>query len=324
MKKVYFLFFCLVFSLSASAQQDANFSQYIFNTIHINPAYAGYKNNIYLQSNYRKQWTGVEGAPETFSLSGDMLLMNEKVGLSLMVNKDKIGVQNDLSIYGGYAYHVYLNQENSKISFGINAGFLQTSLNGNLFDPNDSGDDYIPISSQSNLLPDARFGVLFSNATFFTGISASNILSNFSFGKKKSDWYIGLKPHLYLLGGMILNVSDDIILKPMALLKDDFGGPTNLDLNGFILLREKIWLGAMYRTGVKLYDKSNLQKDLQKSSATGIMMEIFPTQKLRIGYSFDYSLNKLRGENNGTHEISIGLYLRDLNNTKNGFTGCYF
>lgn len=319
------IIWCLIIlPLLGIAQQDANFTQYIFNTIYVNPAYAGYKNNLYLQSTYRKQWTGVEGAPESFSFTADALLGNEKVGLSLMANSDKIGAQSNLGIHAGYAYPILIDDySNKKLSFGLNLGLLQTAINGKAFDPNDNSDEYIPVGSESSIVPDARFGILFSNQHFFTGISASNILSGFSIGQKKSDWHAGLKPHLYFLGGLIVKASDDLIIKPMFLLKDDLGGPTNLDINGFILLKEKVWIGAMYRTSVKVYNKPHLQKDLSKFSSTGALVEFFPTQKLRIGYSFDYSLNKLKNLNNGTHEISVGLYLRDKSNNRVQY-GCYF
>ena len=325
-KQCYIVLYLLLSSFIVRAQQDANFTQYIFNTVYVNPAYSGYKGNIYLQSTYRKQWSGVEGAPSSFSFSADAALANEKVGLSFIINSDKIGAQSNLSAYGGYAYHIQLNEySSSKISFGLNIGFIQASLNGRVFDPNEEGDSFIPAANTNSLLPDARFGLLYANDFLFTGISATNLLSKFSFGQQKSEWYVGLKPHLYFLGGLILHASEDIVVKPMFLLKDDFGGPTNLDVNGFILLRERIWIGAMYRTAVKLYDKPHLQKDLSKSSSTGALLELFPSPNIRIGYSFDYSLNKLRNLNNGTHEISIGLYLRDNSNKRGmGFYGCYF
>jgi len=326
MKRINFItiWYLVVLPLPGIAQQDANFTQYIFNTIHVNPAYAGYKNNLYLQSTYRKQWTGVEGAPESFSFAADALLGNEKVGLSLMVNNDKIGAQSNLGIHGGYAYHILIDDyTNKKLSFGFNIGLRQTAMNGSAFDANEAGDEYIPAGNESTIMPDARLGILFSSQHFFTGVSASNILSGLSIGQKENDWHIGLKPHLYFLGGLIVKASNDLIIKPMVLLKDDFGGPTNLDINGFILLKEKIWIGAMYRTSVKLYDKPHLQKDLSKFSSTGALIELFPTSKLRIGYSFDYSLNKLKNLNNGTHEISLGLFLRDKSNNRTQY-GCYF
>lgn len=318
---------CIIISIligNAYAQQDPNFSQYIFNTIYINPAYAGYKDNIYLQSHYRMQWTGVEGAPRSLSIAADGGFKENKIGLSLLINSDRIGVQDNLSAYAGYAYHLHPGQdETSKLSFGISAGFVQSLLYGDRFIPDMTGDNSIPAGNHNRILPDARFGIIYTRDKFFSGISASNILSGINSSKRTNEWYIGMKPHFYLFGGFVSDLSDDIKIKPLVLLKDDLGGPSNLDLNIFLLLRERIWIGAMYRTAVPLYDKKHLQKDLNKNSATGLMLEVFPTQRMRIGYSFDYSVNQLRTYNNGTHEISIGLYLRE---SKYGdrYSHCYF
>lgn len=185
MKRLKLIWYLLILPMTGMAQQDANFTQYVFNTLHVNPAYAGYKNNLYIQSTYRQQWNGVDGAPKSFSLAADALLANKKVGLSLMISSDKIGVQKSLGIYGGYAYHVKIGEQNTRLSFGLNVGLLQTSINGASFVPNEDGDTFIPITNDSNILPDAKLGVLFSTEHFFTGISASNAISNLSIGKKR-------------------------------------------------------------------------------------------------------------------------------------------
>jgi hypothetical protein len=99
-------------------------------------------------------------------------------------------------------------------------------------------------------------------------------------------------------------------IKPSFLIKDDRGGPTTLDLNAFLLLADKVWIGGSYRTGVKLYDKSYLQKDLLKKNAIVGMTEFFVSPKLRLGYAFDYSLTQISGYSGGTHEISIGFYFK--------------
>ena len=112
----------------------------------------------------------------------------------------------------------------------------------------------------------------------------------------------------YLTAVMLLPLSSGLQLKPSLLLKDDNGGPSSLDVNAFLLLGEKIWLGASYRTAVKLYNKHHLQKDLDKNNAIVAMAEIYASPQLRIGYAFDYSLNKLEPYSGGTHEISCLLY----------------
>jgi hypothetical protein len=112
---------------------------------------------------------------------------------------------------------------------------------------------------------------------------------------------------------MLVPLSQGIQLKPSFLLKDDRGGPTSLDVNAFILLAEKIWIGGSYRTGVKLYEKNYLQKDLSNKNAVVAAVEIFPVKSLRIGYGYDFSIGPLQGYSGGTHEISLGYYFQRKN-----------
>jgi len=320
--KLFFLLsiFCLT---KAYAQQEGQFSQYIFNNVHVNPAYAGYKEDIYLQSFYRSQWTGLNGAPKSLSVAVDGATRNKKVGLSLLLNSDKIGVQTSRSAFAGYAYRLNLNQqETAKLSFGMSIGFMQTGLEGNLLIADESGDSYVPISNQSSLLPNGRAGILFTTDVLFAGFSVNNIMFTSLAKKDTETLHITPKTHLYFIAGSILPAGEDMKLKSTILLKDDLGGPTNLDINGFLLLKEKIWIGAMYRTSVKLYNKDHLQKELLTGSALGVMAELFAKNDIRIGYSFDYSLNKLKNYNNGTHEVSLGFYLSG--NKRAGSYGCYF
>lgn len=314
---------CFIFC--ANAQQEGQYTQYIFNGIHINPAYAGYKENVYIQSFYRAQWQGITGAPKTLSAAVDGATADGKIGLGLSITNDQIGAQSYLSAYGSYAYKLKLGYyENSVLSFGISAGLMQLGLDGNKLQGIDQTDGAIPTASQTRILPDARFGVYYANENFFVGASATNVLARYAARKNINSLLVPVpQPHLYFSTGALFRVSDNITLKPIVLLKDDIKGPTSLDINGFVLLNERIWLGTFYRTSVTLYDKPNLQNNLPKASATGLILEVFATKNLRIGYSFDYTLNKLQNYNSGSHEISAGIYLDRKATRRNGQLGCY-
>ncbi|WP_316804250.1 type IX secretion system membrane protein PorP/SprF [Pedobacter nototheniae] len=294
------------------AQQDAQFSQYIFNGIYINPAYAGYKEQLNLHSFYRSQWTGIEGAPRSFSLAVDATANDGNVGLALQIAADKLGAQRNLSIYANYAYRIRMNAEgSSRLAFGIGVGVVQPGIDGALLNPNDPEPNQ-PVGIQSTILPDARVGVYFSNNRVFAGLSADNLISQYI----DVDRYAFIpqpKPHYYLTAGTLIPLSEDILLKPSFLLKDDRAGPTSLDLNAFILLGEKLWIGGSYRTGVKLYDKSYLQKDLSNRNSAIGMVEFYASDILRIGYAYDFSIGPLQGYSSGTHEISIGFFFRKNN-----------
>ncbi|UKT64909.1 PorP/SprF family type IX secretion system membrane protein [Pedobacter mucosus] len=288
----------------ASAQQDAQYSQYMFNGIYINPAYAGYKEVLNAHSFYRSQWTGITGAPKSMSLAVDAIANNGNVGLALQVASDKLGAQNNLSIYGNYAYRIRMNSDgSSRLALGLGVGMVQLGIDGSLLHPNDPEPNQ-PLGVQSTIVPDARAGIYFSNDRFYAGLSADNLISTYI----NIDRYAFIpqpKPHYYLTAGILIPINEDFQVKPSFLLKDDRGGPTSLDLNAFLLIKEFLWVGGSYRTGVKLYDKSYLQSDLTPRNSAVAAVQIFPSEKLRIGYGYDFSIGPLLGYSGGTHEISI-------------------
>jgi type IX secretion system PorP/SprF family membrane protein len=173
----------------------------------------------------------------------------------------------------------------------------------------DLNDTRIPLDYQSNTLPDFRAGAFYSNDKWYAGFSADYLLAQYVSRNRTNGIYtVTPKPHYYLTAGGLLPINESVQIKPSFLIKDDRGGPTTLDLNAFLLLADKVWIGGSYRTGVKLYDKSYLQKDLLKKNAIVGMTEFFVSPKLRLGYAFDYSLTQISGYSGGTHEISIGFY----------------
>ena len=311
MRKIYLAILGIMLSNLAIAQQDSQFTQYIFNGLHINPAYAGYKEDLYLQSFIRSQWVGVRGAPRTLSISGDGSTANGNVGLGLLVTSDVLGAQSNLSTYANYSYKIRIGyDEDTKLSFGIAAGFMQLGLRGDKLSGIEGDDQVIPTNTQVRILPDARVGVFYSDPKYFAGISATNMLAKYADRNNTSNLLVPVpQPHFYLTAGALFPLSDGLVLKPTFLLKDDIKGPTSLDVNSFFLLNEKVWLGAFYRTSVSLYEKNNLQNDLTKKSAFGAMFELFVSPNFRVGYSCDFSLNALRGYNFGSHEVSVGVYV---------------
>ncbi|TKC10431.1 type IX secretion system membrane protein PorP/SprF [Pedobacter polaris] len=293
-----------------SAQQETQYSQYMFNGIYINPAYAGYKEQLNLHSFYRSQWTGITGAPKSMSLAVDAIANNGNVGLALQVASDQIGAQSTLSAYANYAYRLRVNtDETARLSLGLGIGIVQLGIDGSKLNTNDAEQEQ-PTGMQSKIVPDARAGVYYADDRFYAGFSVDNLIAQAT-KVKSGSFTLQTKPHYYLTAGMLIPLSNDVQLKPSFLLKDDRGGPTSLDINAFVLLAEKLWLGGSYRTGVKLYDKSYLQNGLSKRNAVVGAMEVFPVNNLRIGYAYDLSVGALRGYSGSTHEISIGYYFKN-------------
>ncbi|MFD1257255.1 type IX secretion system membrane protein PorP/SprF [Mucilaginibacter terrae] len=308
--KRFLIFFLLILSTEALyAQQDAQQSQYMFNGIYINPAYAGYKENLNFHSYFRSQWTGIEGAPKSMSLAVDAIANNGNVGLALQISNDRLGAQTNLSAYANYAYRLRMNNEGtSRLALGFGMGVMQLGINNSLLNPNDP-EPYLATGMQSTFVPDGRVGVFYSDDKYYAGISADNLISQF-INVRNRGFIAQPKPHYYLTGGALFPLSEDILIKPSVLLKDDAGGPTSLDLNTLIMFGQRLWIGGSYRTGVKLYNKTYLQNDLSRLNSFVAAVELFPLENLRVGYAYDISIGPLKGYSGGTHEISIGFYIK--------------
>lgn len=309
MKKRIFIISVLLqlIMMQGKGQQDAQFSQYMFNGIYINPAYAGYREQLNVHAFYRNQWTGIDGAPKTMSFAIDAIANDGNVGLALQVSADKLGAQRNTSAYANYAYRIRLNDDgSSRLAFGVGAGAVQLGVDGSKFNPNDPEINQ-PIGSLNTILPDARAGVHFSTSRFYAGLSVDNLISQY-IDVNRYAFIPQPKMHYYLTAGMLLPINEDVQIKPSLLLKDDRGGPTSLDINAFFILADKLWLGGSYRTGVKLYEKNHLQNDLSSLNSAVIAAQFFANSNYRIGYAYDFSVGPLKSYSGGTHEISIGYF----------------
>ncbi|HYK76649.1 MAG TPA: type IX secretion system membrane protein PorP/SprF [Daejeonella sp.] len=312
-KSIYiFLFFCLM-AITASAQQDAQYSQYMFNSLVINPAYAGYKESLNLSLLHRNQWVGLQGAPKTQSfIIDDAFSKKQTVGLGLSVVNEKIGLHSQTSAYANYAYRLPVGANDERLSFGLALGAVQYVLNSDQVLVEDPSDPTIGTGKQSYFSPEARFGVFFNTDQFYAGFSISNLLSPFIDPHK-----IGQNPffapgrHYFLTSGFLADINDDIKIKPSFMIKEDTKGPTNIDLNTFFLFHETVWLGASYRTGLN-WKKTDVGKGLRKNSVVGAV-ELFAAKKFRLGYAYDYSLSGLAAQTSGTHEISLGMVIGKRN-----------
>lgn len=307
------------------AQQDAQQSQYIFNGIYINPAYAGYRERVNINATYRNQWTGIENAPKNFSLAADALMPNERVGLSLTMSVEQMGAQKNITAFANYAYRFPINEEGtSKLAFGLGVGVMQSSLNGDMLKPRDLGDTYIPSATVKQVIPDMHAGVFFSTPKMYVGASVNNLIGKYMLSKKSLDYNFPTpKPHYYLTGGVLIPLVEYVIdFKPFFLIRDDIKGPTVVDINAFFLFKQVVWLGLGYRTGIKLYNKPGLQGNFNNNNALIGMSEVFISQRLRLGYSYDHSTSNLAGYSGSTHEISISWNFFTKKERQLNF--CYF
>lgn len=313
-------YFMVGFFNSLSAQQNIQFTQYLFNTLAVNPAYAGYKEDLYLQVLQRNQWVGLPGSPRTTQVSVDGTIdgYTKNVGLGLQITADKLGAQSASSVYANYAYRLQLdNADLSRLCLGLAVGVSQYATDMTLLNPLDEDD---PLLTRDTIIwktyvPDVRLGVYYYNTKFFAGLSVMDLFSGSlasSLFKQRTEGVCNalMRKHLYLVTGGLFDLSENTKLRPSFLIKEDFKGPTSLDIGALLVFENRFWVGASYSTAVRLWNKSYSKgQSLEYKNALSGIVELQVTERLRLGYSYDYALNNLNGEQGGTHELTLGLLI---------------
>lgn len=296
-----FVLFAIV-NVEGKAQQIPQFSQYMFNPVYINPAYAGYKDELHLQSYYRKQWTGVTGSPESFGVSADTYLADSKLGVGGQVMVDRLGAQRTTAVYGNLSYHLQLG-DTRFLSFGTAVGFVNSVLDGGLLNPGVDNDPSVGIGKEQTFYPDLKLGLFLYDENFFLGLSADQMISSF-LDLDKGDMMIQPVPHVYLSGGALLPLSYSLSLMPSVMYMDDFKAPGRLDLNASLVINDVVWLGGGYRTAIHVPGR-DIQEGLSKSTAVIGMVQVVLGESLRLGYAYDHNLSGLSVKDFSSHDISL-------------------
>lgn len=300
----------------AGAQQNIQFTQYIFNSLSVNPAYAGYKEEWFGQMALRTQWVGLDGAPTTGQVSLDGILDQQKkrMGLGIQIASDKLGPQSATLAYVSYAYRLRLNEEDTeRLSFGLGVGVTNYGLDGTKLHTGDAFDPALPTGQINSMIPDGRVGIYYYNSRFYAGVSVMDLFSGDG-SSSIFNWDAGTvqnlrrKRHVYFMAGTINNLSSEVKLRPSVMVKEDFRGPTSLDLNAMLIFNDRFWIGGSYRMGLKLWEKSfDVNKNLNNNNAVAGVLQFYVTNKLRLGYSYDFNLNRLNTMSYGSHEITLGI-----------------
>lgn len=282
-------------NITISAQQEAMYSQYMFNLLNINPAYAGNQTVHNITLLYRNQWIGVEGAPKTSTLSWDYRKSNTNVGYGLQVGSDKLGVENSTFVKGYYSYRLPL--KNASLSFGMDVGALNYQANYASISSTDS--DPLFSDDINRFMPKVGLGCLYESDRFYVGFSVPDILDTKVSNTDDQVNFIPA-PHYFLNGGLLLNAGETVKIKPSVLIKAVSGAPLEFDLNLNTWLNKSIGFGASYRT----------------NDAIVGMLELQLFSSLRLGYAFDYTISQLKNYNNkGTHEIMLRFEFNNGNNS---------
>jgi type IX secretion system PorP/SprF family membrane protein len=308
--KQYILLLILAsFIPNAKAQQTIQLSQYMFSGLALNPAYAGYKEDWTLNLSSRIQWVGINDAPQTNSISVDGLANsdNPNVGIGLLATVDKLGPESNSSVYANYSYRLQLDALDTKrLCFGIGVGAMQYSLDGSKFSATNEGDAVIPSGNESKLTPDFRFGIYYYSPKIYVSASVFNLLSD-AFNRITDNPEV-IKPvrTVYLTGGAMLPVSDNVDIKPSVMVEEDFKGPTNISFTTYLAFNRRFWIGGSYRTGISTWN-SNLVSNLNEQDAASAIVQVYLGDNLRIGYAYDFTTSKLASYQNGTHELSVSI-----------------
>lgn len=295
MKKIIFTIGIVLCKMLAFSQQDVQFTQYMFNTNAVNPAYTGSRGAISGVALFRTQWVGFEGAPVTQSINVNSPFLNDKLGIGLTVLNEKIGPLKQTGIFADFAYRIKF--EKSTLAMGLKAGADVFQAGFNNLNVINSGDNQFQTNVSSKLLPNLGFGIYYHAEKYYLGFSTPKLVQNNVDVKTGSTAIsqVGVhKLHYYFIGGFVQDINPFIKFKPTTQIKLTYGAPVSVDANASFLFYEKLWLGAMYRFG----------------DAVGLLVQFQFNPQLRAGYSYDYTTSKLNKFNNGTHEIMLGYDLR--------------
>jgi type IX secretion system PorP/SprF family membrane protein len=297
--RIFLIFAAVLFVVTAGqAQQSAQYTQYIFNGLVINPAYAGSKGITNANVMYRSQWAGLEGAPTTQTLSIDGSAKSDRIGLGFHAINDQLGAQGTLGAYGSTAFRVRLT-EKARLSLGFGAGILQQSVDWSKLNPGDP-DPSLPTSRISTIVPDAKAGLFLNTERFYAGLSVANLIPF------ENDLMPTPARQYFFTSGYVMDLGEHLKFKPSFLIKENLEGPTNVDFNAFILIKEILWLGGSYRRGFNLLNKPVTDQPYFLQNAWAGIAELYLNQKFRVGYSYDVSLSALSGF--ASHEISLGYF----------------
>ncbi len=282
------------------AQQDPMFTQHFTNQLIVNPAYSGSRDGLSMVALVRHQWTGFSGAPrtQTFSLHSPLRNSNSNLGLSFV--HDKLGITERYALNGAYAYRIDLGAV--RIAMGLHGQVRLRQMRWDQSNPLDQFDGALTFSQRQLILPNVGAGIYLDGDYFFLSAALPHLLENeLPYAQSANNRSLAqLRRHVFLSGGLVIPLGDELKLRPMALWKYVNDAPMEFDLSMGLLIRDQLLVGGTYRT--------NASADL---FAQYQISELF-----RLGYAYDFSVTGLRQVNSGSHEIMLGI---DLGRKDKGF-----
>lgn len=308
--KLSMLFFVGLFCYKQTmGQQEPQYTQFMYNKLPMNAGYTGAREVLSIRALYRNQWTGIDGAPKTTSISIHSPFKREHFALGGFIVNDRLGVTNQTWVDLTYAYRINLNQK-TKLSIGINGGMLFYKSNITELDPNDPNDPAYTENIQK-ILPDFGGGLYIYQPMFYVGIGVPNMIksdiSNNQDLVNNSNIAAHRSPHFFIMGGGVIPINDAFKIRPQYMGKTIFSkeqhAPWQNDFNLSFLIIDRVNIGASYRTA---FGNKNNGQQLTNFDSFDANLEVWPTKQLMIGYAYDHTLTKLGNYNKGSHEIILG------------------
>jgi type IX secretion system PorP/SprF family membrane protein len=287
-------------SFAVKAQIEPVFTQYMYNETFINPAYVGSHDDISATLLYRKQWVGIDGAPETQTFSIHAPIDDRRLGVGFSVINETIGVSHEQGFYGSFAYRILY--PHSALAFGVTGGFVNDEELYTQLQIITQGDHQFTNDVTKMFMPNAGFGMYYYSDRFYAGLSIPRLLENNIVPSEVGYVVTNMGDlkiwHYYLTSGYVLDLNDELKLEPTIMAQVVENAPVQLDVDANLLFSEFLWVGAGYRTG----------------DAVSALIGLQLSKQLRIGFSYDYTLTDLQKYNTGTYEFTLRY---DVNYHKN-------
>jgi type IX secretion system PorP/SprF family membrane protein len=279
------LFILMALASASSAQQQVMFTQYMFNGLALNPAYAGSHETISMTALARQQWTGLDGAPATQTFSVHSPLRKQRVSVGLLFLHDKIGVTDQTGVYASYAYRIPVSKK-GRLAFGLQGGV--SYYNARFSDVSETDPTFTNADVQY-AHPSIGFGMYYNTDRFYAGVSVPQ-LNQSLLDRNNPDSDSRLVRHYLATFGYVFDLGQSLKLKPNLLFKIVEGAPVELDLNANVLIKDVVWVGLSWRS----FD-----------SLDGLLqMQI--TDQFQVGYSYDFkTTSDLSRVNSGSHELML-------------------
>jgi len=272
------------------AQQDAQYTQYMYNTINVNPAYAGSRGVMSIFGLHRTQWVGLDGAPVTNTASINTPINESNLGLGLSFVNDRIGPTNENTISADLSYSINTS-ETYKLSFGIKASANLFNLDVNKLNPADQGDPQFA-DLENKFTPNIGAGVYFHSDKTYFGLSVPSFFET----TRYDDNSVAINKErmsFYFIAGHVFDLSYNLKFKPALMTKATEGAPLQVDLSANFLIMDKFVLGAAWRW------------DAAVSAMAGFQV----SDGLYIGYGYDMETTELKNYNSGSHEVFLRFEL---------------